>query len=138
MDRDIGYTGQSGLAMGAQHPILISKKPIPKENVAALLGKPFDDMIKFVVDLDQKLIALGGNMHVDAEAELLDAGSRQESLWGGNYLPGRGADGCVEYTSMINIRPAQNNSSMEVLDAALRQRMRALVFALVGRGEPLP
>jgi hypothetical protein len=39
---------------------------------------------------------------------------------------------------MINIRPSAGNRSLEVQDAVLRERIRDVVFALVGRGEPLP
>lgn len=69
---------------------------------------------------------------------LLEQGSRQSDLWGANYLPGRGEEGCIEYTSLINIRPAQDNRSMEVQDRGIRDRIRELTFRLVGRGEPLP
>ena len=43
----------------------------------------------------------------------------------------------IEYTSLINIRPAAGNRSMELLDQALRERVRAITFALLGEGEPL-
>jgi len=46
--------------------------------------------------------------------------------------------GCIEYTSLINIRPGQGNRGMEVQDSALRDRIRELTFELIGRGEPLP
>jgi hypothetical protein len=36
-----------------------------------------------------------------------------------DYYPGRGPDDCIEYTSLINIRPAQGNRSMEVEDPDL-------------------
>jgi hypothetical protein len=56
----------------------------------------------------------------------------------GDYYPGRGREGAVEYTSLINIRPAAGNRSMEIQDPALRERVRFLTWALVGEGEPLP
>ena len=84
------------------------------------------------------MIAVGGEMHADAEQVLLEDGSRQDDLWGANYYPGRGRDGCIEYTSLINISPSRGNRSMEVQDPALRDRVRELTFALVGEGEPLP
>ena len=39
-------------------------------------------------------------------------GSRQRDLWGANYYPGRGPDGCLEFTALINIRPAQGKSQL--------------------------
>ena len=74
-------------------------------------------------------------MHADAEALLLDDGSRQEHLWGANYYPGRGPEQCIEFTSLINIRPSQDNRSMEVGDEGIRARIREITFRLIGRGE---
>jgi hypothetical protein len=68
---------------------------------------------------------------------LLDGGSRQEDLWGANYLPGSSPDTCIEFTSLINIRPAHGNRSMEIQDEAVRARVRELTFRLLGRGEAL-
>ena len=98
----------------------------------------FEDMVKYVVDVERGVIGLGGEMHADAEQLLLEDGSRQADLWGANYYPGRGREGAVEYTSLINIRPAAGNRSMEIQDPALRERVRDLTWALVGEGEPLP
>jgi hypothetical protein len=98
----------------------------------------FEDMVKYVVDVERGVLAVGGEMHADAEQVLLDDGSRQADLWGANYYPGRGPGGCIEYTSLINIRPAQGNRSMEVQDPTVRARLRELTFALIGEGEPLP
>jgi len=95
-------------------------------------------MVKYVADLELGVIAVGGELHADAEALLLERGSRQRNLWGANYLPGRGEAECIEYTSLINIRPSQDNRSMEVEDPLLRDRIRELTFRLIGRGAPLP
>jgi hypothetical protein len=94
-------------------------------------------MVKYVVDVERRLVAIGGEMHADAEQALLEEGSRQGDLWGANYYPGRGGDGCIEYTSLINIRPAAGNRAMELQDPALRDLVRQITFALVGQGEAL-
>jgi hypothetical protein len=47
-------------------------------------------------------------------------------------------DGCIEYTSLINIRPAQGNRSMLIADPAVRERVREITFALLGTGDHLP
>jgi len=92
-------------------------------------------MVKYVVDVSRGVIAIGGELHADAEELILDAGSRQADLWGANYYPGRGREGCIEFTALINIRPAQGNRSMEIRDAAVRERVRTLTFELIGQGE---
>ena len=97
----------------------------------------FEEMVKYVVDLERKVVAVGGELHADAEAMLLEDGSRQEDLWGANYYPGRDPEQCIEYTSLINIRPAQGNRSMVLEDEHLRTRVQAITFQLIGRGEAL-
>jgi len=101
------------------------------------LVERFEDMVKFVVDVERGVIAIGGEMHSDADEVLLESGSRQADLWGANYYPGRGRESCIEFTSFINVRPSAGNRGMEVQDEALRARVRAITFALVGEGEPL-
>ena len=58
-------------------------------------------------------------------------------IWGANYHPGRGPAACLEYTSLINIRPALGNRSMVVEDAARRERIRELVSRVLGEDEEL-
>lgn len=118
--------------------ILILRESIEAVDLRRLVSVPFGDLVKFVADVDRQVIAIGGQMHADAEHALLDAGSDQPSLWGGNYFPGRGEEGCIEYTSFINVRPAQGNRGMELVDPGLRSRIRELVHRLIGRGEDLP
>ena len=101
------------------------------------LALRFEEMVKYVVDVERGTIAIGGEMHADAEEVLLEAGSRQADLWGANYYPGRGREGCIEYTSLINIRPSAGNRGMELLDPALRARVLEITFAVIGEGEPL-
>jgi hypothetical protein len=97
----------------------------------------FEDMVKYVVDVQLRRIAIGGEMHADAEQALLEAGSEQSDLWGANYYPGRGRDACIEYTSLINIRPSAGNRGMELVDPALREAVREITFLMIGQGEPL-
>jgi len=118
--------------------ILILAEPISPDVLRVLADRFFEDMVKYVVDLERRLVAVGGELHADAEALLLEDGSRQRDLWGANYYPGRGSDECIEFTSLINIRPAEGNPSMELVDDRLRARVRELTFELIGRGEPLP
>ena len=101
------------------------------------LVERFEDMVKYVVDVERGVIAIGGEMHSDAEEVLLESGSRQTAVWGANYYPGRGREDCIEFTSFINIRPSLGNRGMELQDPALRMRVQEITFALVGAGEAL-
>jgi hypothetical protein len=118
--------------------IVFVTEPLEPAELARLVHLHFDDMVKNVVDLERKIAAAGGALHADAEHLLLESGSRQADLWGANYYPGQGAEGCIEYTSLINIRPAQGNRGMLIEDSQIRDRVREITFALIGRGEPLP
>ncbi len=118
--------------------IVIVERRIEPAELARLVLLHFEDMVKYVVDVERRLAAVGGELHADAEQLLLQSGSRQADLWGANYYPGRGQEECIEYTSLINIRPAQGNRSMLIADPGLRARVREITFALIGEGEPLP
>ncbi len=114
--------------------IIVVDRPVDPSELRRLVVLYFGDMVKFVADLDRKCVALGGELHADAESILLASGSQQASLWGGNYYPGKGEERCIEFTALINIRPGQGNPGMELQDSGLRDAMRAIVFALIGRG----
>jgi hypothetical protein len=118
--------------------VVVSGARLDPAELRRLVDLFFEDMVKYVVDVARGVAAVGGEMHADAEQVLLEDGSRQADLWGANYYPGRGREGCIEYTSLINIRPAQGNRSMEIQDPAVRERVRELTLALVGEGEALP
>jgi hypothetical protein len=117
--------------------ILILRERIVPRELSRLVLAFFEDMVKYVVDIERGIVAIGGEMHADAEGLLLEEGSRQAHLWGANYYPGRGPEECIEYTALINIRPATGNRSMVIQDEAIRSRVRDLTFALIGRGEGL-
>ena len=92
----------------------------------------FGDLVKAVVDIEAGIMAIGGTMHADEEAGLLDLGSRQTDLWGINLYPADfGSPGWLEFDSMINIRPGQSNRSRSVEDEATRARIRDVVERLV-------
>jgi hypothetical protein len=54
------------------NPIHVIKTRMPRETLAALLGRPWADYVKFVADVDRRVLAVGGELHVDGEAELLE------------------------------------------------------------------
>jgi hypothetical protein len=118
--------------------IVTIESRIEPAELARLVRLHFEDMVKYVVDIELRAAAVGGELHADAEHLLLESGSRQSDLWGANYYPGRGPDECIEYTSLINICPAQGNRGMLIMDPLIRERVREITFALLGEGEPLP
>lgn len=117
--------------------IVIVERRLEASELARLVRLFFGDMVKYVVDVERRIAAVGGQLHADAEQLLLADGSRQADLWGANYYPGKAVSDCIEFTALINIRPAQGNRSMEIADTSVRDRVREVTFELIGRGEPL-
>ncbi|MDD5457601.1 MAG: DUF5674 family protein [Candidatus Margulisbacteria bacterium] len=107
--------------------IASSVAPVTHKMLKTLQGKPYEDMIKFVVDIEEEKIAFGGEMHSDAEYELLQNGSSQQNLWGANYYPLRKTQDRIEYTSLINIRPSIKNLSMEIQSEEIKNRINTIL-----------
>ena len=100
--------------------------------LAKMAQKMYDPLVKAVVDIRQKLMVIDAEMHVDEEQWLLENGSQQADLWGINLYPGEfGTDKFIEYDSMINIRPRQNNSSRGVESEELKSQIETIVGEVV-------
>ena len=93
----------------------------------------FGDLVKAVVDVERGVMAIGGELHSDEEAMLLEDGSKQQHLWGINLYPAVVDESWIEFDSMINIRPSQGNRSRSVDDAEIRRAIITLVGRLVAR-----
>lgn len=83
-------------------------------------------MVKAVVDVSRGIIAIDAELHADLEQFLLSDGSKQENLWGINLYPEE-TDDFIEYDSMINIRPRQDNRSREVESPEIRTEIAEVV-----------
>lgn len=104
---------------------------ISKANLKKIAAERFGDMVKAVVDLERGVMAIGGELHADEEAYLLERGSEQTQLWGINLYPEKNLPDLVEFDSMINIRPSQGNRSRDIEDQAVREKIVAVVTKLV-------
>ncbi len=93
----------------------------------------FVDMVKAVVDVERKVMAVNAELHSDLEAFLLKNGSTQKDLWGINLYLDVSSGDFVEFDSMINVRPSQNNRSRGVEDEATRKKIIQLVDQRVKR-----
>ena len=111
--------------------IEILRGPTNRSQLASIAEAQFGDMVKAVVDVERRIMAIGGELHSDEEAALIEDGSVQQNLWGINVYPAETEDGWIEFDSMINVRPSQGNRSRHVEDSALRDRIRQIVTVLV-------
>lgn len=109
--------------------MIIIRIPISLKDVEEKYCDFFQTMVKIVVDIEKEIIALNAEMHADLEELLFQDGSLQKNLWGANvyFEP----SGKIEFTSLINIRPAQGNKGMEVNDPLIRQKMEQIIRSLI-------
>lgn len=113
-----------------ESPILIPTSRMAVADLACFRNAPFENMIKFTVDIRLRKIALGGEMHADSEEVLLSTGSNQADIWGGNLWPWAEPPR-IEYISLINIRPAAENRGMEIQLEDVRNAVHAIVHEWV-------
>ncbi len=111
--------------------IVIIDEPISTQRILEMAGDRFGDMVKAVVDTKQRRLALGGELHSDEEAALLEMSSTQTDLWGINIYPEKARSEWVEFDSMINIRPRIGNRSRGVEDSSTRQLICEIVDSLI-------
>ncbi len=84
--------------------------------------------IKLAVDVRKSIAAGGGELHADCEQVLLEGGSRQEDVWGADWVPHSQK---VAFDALINIRPRQSNPSMQILDPVIREKVEGVVRSLL-------
>ena len=112
--------------------IRIVKMPMKKAELAEIAKEEFGDVVKAVVDTEQGIMAIGGELHADEEVELTDKeNSKRENTWGINLYPKRSGDDWLEFDSMINLKPHYGNCSRDVEDQEVREKIRAIVNKLV-------
>ena len=92
--------------------------------------RQFGDLVKAVVDIKRGIMAIGGELHADEEAFLLERASKQSDLWGINLYPANMGDDWIKFDSMINVRPSQDNPSRTIEDPVIRQKIREIVVKL--------
>lgn len=93
----------------------------------------FGNLVKAVVDVKRRMMAVGGELHADEEALLLEDGSSQQDLWGINLYPEFSDERWIEFDSVMNIRPSHGNRSRSVDDPEVRRAIFVLVGELVAR-----
>lgn len=88
----------------------------------------YGELVKAVVDVKKGLLVVDAELHADEEAYLLDKGSDQQDIWGINLYPARfGQESFIDFDSMINVRPSQNNMTRGVEDEATRKEIIKIV-----------
>lgn len=109
----------------------IVKEKISIKELEKLAKEMFGNLVKAVVDIDEKIMAIGGELHSDEEALLLEKGSEQKNLWGINIYPEIKDDNRIEFDSVINLRPSQKNRSRGVDNPEIRKKIIDIVNSLI-------
>lgn len=106
-------------------------KSIEPNKLKQMAEKMFGNLVKAVIDIEKEVMVVDAEMHSDEEEFLLTDGSKQKNLWGINLYPDKFGGDFVEFDSMINLRPSQNNRSRSVEDAKIREKIISIVERLV-------
>ena len=101
---------------------LIKDKATPKQIEEMLLT--LKTYIKLAVDVKDRILAGGGELHADCEAVLLSEGSHQENVWGANWIPSKKE---VTYEAMLNISSKRKNPSMIIQNSEICQLVEKIV-----------
>jgi RES domain-containing protein len=107
--------------------IYIIRSRATKQQMEEML-QTLSTYIKLAVDIQRGILAGGGVLHADCESALLEDGSKQEDIWGADWNP---FSQQVTFEALINIRPRQNNPSLEILDLTIQKRVAEITHQLL-------
>lgn len=110
----------------------IVKDKITRDDLRMLAHEQYGDIIKAVVDVKQKIMGVGGELHVDIQSLLVEKEhSGGDTTWGINLYLDKTGDDFVEFDSMINLKPLLGNRTRGVEDEEVQLAIRAIVDQLV-------
>lgn len=111
----------------------IVTEKITRGELQCMAKRMFGNLVKAVVDVEREIMVVDAELHADQEAILLENGSRQQDLWGINIYPEMAPENSdfIEFDSMINIRPSQNNNSRGVENPQTQKNILSVVKRLI-------
>lgn len=110
----------------------IIEKPITKEELKKIAEERFGDLVKGAVDIEQGIMVLGGELHVDEAVKLHEERqSKSKDMWGINLYPDKSGDDMVEFDSMINLKPSLGNRTRGVENPEIQEKIRQIVRKLI-------
>lgn len=87
----------------------------------------FGSFVKVVVDIKKEILSADCELHLDCAEELIKDGSSNRDLWGANVYP---ENGQIDFVSLINIRPADKNRSMEIKIPEILEKVESVIKKL--------
>lgn len=111
--------------------IKIITSSIFKDELKEAAHGMFVSLVKAVVDIEQEIMAIGGELHADEEVVLIQNGSKNSNLWGINIHFNEPESEWIEFDSMINLKPALGNRSRSVENAEIQEKIKKIVSLLI-------
>ena len=112
--------------------IVTVKESISLGELKELAHEGFEDVVKAVVDVEQGIMAVGGELHVDMQISLIDKeGSKSEHTWGINFYVNESKENFIEFDSMINLKPILGNKSRDVENGEIKGKIKEIISKLV-------
>jgi hypothetical protein len=94
-------------------------------------SKMFGNLVKAVVDIELNKVVVDAGLHSDEEQFLLSQGSNQSDLWGINIYPDKSKKDRIEFDSMINIKPRDNNMSRSVKNKEFQKKILQIMDKVI-------
>ena len=112
--------------------VKIIKKVISRFELRQIAKERFGDLVKGAVDIEQEIMAIGGELHVDEEIALIEQeSSKSENVWGINLYPDKEGDEFIEFDSMINIKPNLGNKNRGIDDVQIKEKIKNIASKLI-------
>lgn len=110
----------------------IVKDSITRSELRSLAHEQYGDIIKAVVDIEQGIMGVGGELHVDIQSLLIEREhARGDTTWGINLYPEKTGGEFIEFDSMVNLKPALGNMTRGVGNESIRNNIKEIIGRLV-------
>lgn len=94
-------------------------------------SKMFGNLVKAVVDIELNKVVVDAGLHSDEEQLLLSQGSNQSDLWGINIYPDKSKKDRIEFDSMINIKPRDDNMTRSVKNKEFQKKILQIMDKVI-------
>ena len=110
----------------------IVKDKITRDELKTVAHEQYGDIIKAVVDVNQKILGVGGELHIDIQSLLIEKENSQgNDTWGINLYLEKIGDDFIEFDSMINLKPLLGNKTRGVENLEIQNTIREIITKLV-------
>lgn len=100
----------------------IIKDKIEIQRLEEMAKKMFGNLVKAMVDIEKRIMAVDAPMHADLLELLIEKeNSEPKNLWGINIYPGKTGDDFIEFDSIMNLKPDLGNKTRGVEDENVRK-----------------